>query len=176
MANKGLEIIETHYLFDLKADQISVLIHPQSMIHSMIGTLEGSFYAQISFPDMRIPIQNALTFPEIKMSPFGKLDFTDLEFSFTEPDYRRYPLIPLAYEAIERGGCTPAAFNAANEAAVDAFRKGLIRFIDIAPVVEKSLEHDWSRAHSDFNSVLRLHDEVWEYSSHIIRIARESLK
>lgn len=176
MANKGLEIIEAHYLFDLEPEQISVLIHPQSTIHSMIKTLEGSFYAQISYPDMRIPIQNALTFPEVKESPFGKLDFTARDLTFFEADYRRYPIVPLAYEAIRRGGCMPAAFNAANEAAVDAFRNGQIDFIDIAPVVERTLQYDWSRPHSDFASALSLHQKAWDRALALIDKGRKPQK
>ncbi len=174
MANKGLEVIEAHYLFDLEPDRISILIHPQSSIHSLVRTVEGSYYAQISFPDMRIPIQNALTYPHITESPFGKIDFTTGSFTFFEVDYKRYPVVPLAYEAIRQGGAYPAAFNAANEAAVAAFQREEISFVDIAPVVQQTLQEDWSTPFSSFESALLLHGQAWEHSMKVIKEITES--
>jgi len=162
MANKGLEIIEAHYLFHLPASQISVLIHPQSCIHSMVQSVDGSFYAQISSPDMRIPIQNAITYPEVTHSEFGGLDFTSANFTFQDPDYKRYPVLPLAFQAVENGGSYPLVYNTANEAAVEAFRQEKIRFIDIAPVVEATLQSDWSDPSSSFEEAVRTHQLAWE--------------
>lgn len=162
MANKGLEIIEAHFLFDLPASRITVLIHPQSCIHSLVQTIEGSCYAQISSPDMRIPIQNALTFPSLRESPFGELDFSATALTFQDPDPERYPLLPLAYQAVEDGGAHPLVYNAANEAAVEAFRNGKIRFVDIAPVVEKSLQPDWSRPPDSFEDAMQTHYLAWQ--------------
>lgn len=174
MANKGLEVIEAHYLFDLSAEQIEVLIHPQSSIHSMIKSRDGSYYAQISRPDMRIPIQNALTYPEIYTSPFGDIDFTAGEFSFFPPEDARYPLLSLAFQTIRKGGSYPLAFNAANEAAVAAFREQRIRFIDIAPAVQQALESDWSRGVSSFEEAMELHRIVWSRTEEQIKKNMES--
>jgi len=168
MANKGLEVIEAHYLFDLPGSRIAVLIHPQSCIHSMIQTVDGSFYAQISSPDMRIPIQNALTFPEVKQSPFGALDFADTSFSFQEPDYKRYPLLPLAYQAAASGGAYPLVYNAANEAAVDAFRKEKIGFTDIAELVERVLQNEWPLKFDSFEQALEIHSIAWNNSQKLM--------
>lgn len=173
MANKGLEIIEAHFLFHLPASRITVLIHPQSCIHSLVQTIEGSCYAQISSPDMRIPIQNALTFPSLHESPFGELDFSATTMTFQEPDPERYPLLPLAYQAAEDDGSYPLVYNAANEAAVEAFRTGKIRFIDIAPVVEKSLQPDWSRPPDSFDDAMQTHHLAWQEARRHIKTLLE---
>lgn len=176
MANKGLEVIEAHYLFDLPSSRISVLIHPQSCIHSMIQSVDGSFYAQISNPDMRIPIQNAITFPDVNESPFGVIDFTAAAFTFEEPDPVRYPILPLAFQAVDQEGAYPLAFNAANEAAVEAFREEKIRFTDIAAVVEGSLEDDWSSSPSTFEEAVHTHRRVWERAGTRIESIQERLQ
>ena len=162
MANKGLEVIEAYHLFDLQPKRIKVLIHPQSSIHSMVKTIDGSFYAQISSPDMRIPIQNALTYPDTLPSPYGELDFSSTVFSFSEPERDRYPLLFLAYQALEQGASYPLAYNAANEAAVEAFRTRKIRFVDLAPVVEETLQDDWSQTPASFSQTFELHRRVWD--------------
>ncbi|MFW5727020.1 MAG: 1-deoxy-D-xylulose-5-phosphate reductoisomerase [Spirochaetia bacterium] len=162
MGNKGLEVIEAHYLFDLHPDQIEVLIHPQSCIHSLIKTVEGSYYAQISHPDMRIPIQNALTYPQLSASPFGTLDLAETSFTFQTPDRRRFPLLSSAFQAVRSGGAYPLAYNAANEVAVQAFQEKKIRYVDIAAVVDATLQADWSVSFSDFDQVLITHSKVWK--------------
>jgi 1-deoxy-D-xylulose-5-phosphate reductoisomerase len=174
MANKGLEVIEAHHLFDFPPDAIEVLIHPQSCIHSLVRTLEGSYYAQISAPDMRIPIQNALTYPATAASPFGRLDFSSTELSFQSPDYRRYPMLDLAYRAVRKGGSYPLAYNAANEIAVHAFMKEAISFPRIAEVVEEMLEQDWGRIPGDFESILQLHREAEEKSRRLLGVHQPS--
>ena len=161
MGNKGLEVIEAHYLFDLNPDQISVLIHPQSCVHSLIKTVEGSYYAQISHPDMRIPIQNALTFPQLAASPFGEIDLTERDLTFQNPERVRFPLLSSAFYAIRSGGAYPLAYNAANEVAVQAFQDKKIRYIDIATVVEATLQNDWLVKFSDFDQVMKTHSKVW---------------
>ena len=162
MGNKGLEVIEAHYLFDLHPDQISVLIHPQSCIHSLIKTVEGSYYAQISHPDMRIPIQNALTYPQLSASPFGALDLAETNLSFQTPERERFPLLSSAFQAVRSGGAYPLAYNAANEVAVQAFQEKKIRYVDIAAVVDATLQEDWSVSFSDFDQVMETHLKVWK--------------
>jgi 1-deoxy-D-xylulose-5-phosphate reductoisomerase len=168
MANKGLEVIEAHHLFDFPPEKIEVLIHPQSCIHSLVRTREGSYYAQISSPDMRIPIQNALTYPETAYSPFGALDFTAAEFTFQRPDAQRYPLLGLAYEAVRSAGSYPLAYNAANEIAVEAFMQERISFPGIAETVRRLLADDWSTAPGDFETILNMHRKAEEKSRDLL--------
>lgn len=140
MANKGLELIEAVQLFDVEPEKISVVIQPSSQVHSLIQTCEGSFYAQLSNPDMRIPILNALSWPRLLESDLGKLDFEQLNLSFSLPEKERYPLLYLAYEAAKEGFHACIAFNAANEAAVESFCRGEIGYLQIAQVVQSLLE------------------------------------
>src|SRR6056297_2367962 len=164
MGNKGLEVIEAHHLFDLSTEQIQVLIHPQSCVHSLIKTVEGSYYAQISHPDMRIPIQNALTYPQLAASPFGELDLADTNLSFQHPDPQRFPLLQNAFQAIRYGGAYPLAYNAANEVSVKAFQDLKIRFTDIAAVVDATLQKDWSVNFTDFSHILENNSRVWTHA------------
>ncbi len=143
MANKGLEVIEAAEFFGFGTEAIKVLIHPQSMVHSLIRTIDGALYAQISKPDMCLPIQNALTYPEMVPLSRAFLDLAGVTLSFSAPERGRYPLLYTAYEAARAGGALPIVFNAANEEAVNAFVEGRIRFTDIASVVEKTLEASW---------------------------------
>lgn len=107
LANKGLEVIEAHHLFEMPPERIQVVIHPQSYVHSLIETKDGNFYAQIGKPDMRIPILNALTYPEVLPHSMGKLSLTNVNLSFLEPDREKYPMLPLAYQALRKGGGVP---------------------------------------------------------------------
>lgn len=144
LANKGLEVIEAHHLFEMPPERIQVVIHPQSYVHSLIETKDGNFYAQIGKPDMRIPILNALTYPEVLSHSMGKLSLHNLQLSFFEPDQEKYPMLPLAYQALRRGGAYPLVYNAANEVAVDAFMQGQIPFTGIPHLVNETLEWcDW---------------------------------
>ena len=139
MMNKGLEIIEAHFLFDLPADRIDVVIHPQSAVHSFVEYVDGSLIAQLSKNDMKFPILYALTYPDRIPTPFGRLDVAALaRLDFTEVDPRRYPAVGLAREALRAGGGMPAVLNAANEVAVDAFLTGKISFPDIVAVVAET--------------------------------------
>jgi len=140
MANKGLEVIEAYQLFDIPLSKIKVLIHPQSMVHSLIRTTEGSLYAQISKPDMRVPIQNALTWPELGPSLFGKLDLSGVSLTFQAPDFEKYKMLKLAYKAAELGQGSCIAYNAANEIAVDAFVNKKIDFLGIPHITEHTIE------------------------------------
>jgi 1-deoxy-D-xylulose-5-phosphate reductoisomerase len=140
MMNKGLEVIEAHWLFGLPAERISVLIHPQSVVHSLVEYLDGSVIAQLSHPDMRVPIAHALGFPERIESGARALDLGALgKLSFEQPDAERFPCLGLAYGALRAGGTGPAILNAANEIAVESFLGGRLRFTGIAPVIDSTL-------------------------------------
>ncbi|MEO8718635.1 MAG: 1-deoxy-D-xylulose-5-phosphate reductoisomerase [Burkholderiales bacterium] len=140
MMNKGLEVIEAHWLFGLPAERIGVLIHPQSVVHSMVEYRDGSVIAQLSHPDMRVPIAHALGFPERIDSGARTLDLGAVgQLSFSRPDAARFPCLELAYGALRAGGTAPAVLNAANEVAVEAFLAGRLRFTGIAPVIEETL-------------------------------------
>lgn len=137
LMNKGLEVIEAKWLFGFDADQISVVIHPQSVIHSMVEMVDGSIIAQMGVTDMRHPIQYALTYPERRQSCLPPLDLTSLsELTFEEPDTERFPCLRLAFEALRAGGTMPTVLNAANEIAVSAFLGGSITFSEIARLNE----------------------------------------
>jgi len=140
LANKGLEVIEAAGLFALPPDRIKIVIHPQSIVHSMVRLNDGAVYAQLSKPDMRLPIHEALHYPETSPSPFGALDFSSLTLSFEACDFKRFPMPALAYEALRGGGFLPAVYNAANETAVAAFFEGLITFLEIPRIVGYVIE------------------------------------
>ncbi len=140
MMNKGLEIIEAHYLFDLPGEQIDVLVHPQSVIHSCVAYVDGSVLAQMGSPDMRTPIAYALAWPQRMAAPVERLDLARLgKLTFEAPDFSRFPALRLAREALKAASAAPTILNAANEIAVAAFLQRRIRFLDIAAVVEASL-------------------------------------
>jgi 1-deoxy-D-xylulose-5-phosphate reductoisomerase len=140
LMNKGLEYIEAHYLFGLPAAQIDILIHPQSVIHSLVEYIDGSMLAQLGSADMRIPIAYALAWPERMESAAERLDLVRVaRFDFEQPDEQRFPAIRLARQALDQGGSAPAVLNAANEAAVAAFLAGRIGFTDIADLVGEAL-------------------------------------
>jgi len=141
MMNKGLEIIEAGWLFSLKPEQIEVIIHPQSIVHSLVQFQDGSIKAQMGLPDMRLPIQYALFYPQRIQSSFPRFDFaTHPNLSFEKPDAEAFPAIGLAYEAMKKGGNMPCILNAANEVAVGAFLKDEIGFLDITALVEKCMQ------------------------------------
>ena len=141
MMNKGLEVIEARWLFDLPSAAIEVVIHPQSIVHSLVEYVDGSLIAQLSNPDMRVPIAHALGYPERIASGARPLDLTTMkDLSFERPDERRFPCLRLAYAALERGGTAPAVLNAANEVAVDAFLGGRMPFTAIVRVIADTLD------------------------------------
>lgn len=140
MMNKGFEVMEAHWLFDMEPDRINVVIHPESLIHSMVEFVDGAVIAQLGCPDMRQPIAFALGFPERLSTGGKKMDFAAIgRMSFYAPDLKRFPCLELAYEALKRGGNAPCALNAANEIAVAAYLKDMISFYDIARINEKCL-------------------------------------
>lgn len=141
LMNKGLEVIEAKWLFGVALDQIEVVVHPQSIIHSIVQFEDGSMKAQMGLPDMRLPIQYALGYPNRIKSDFPRFDFTKYpSLTFEQPDVKTFRNLQLAYSAMESGGNHPCILNAANEIAVDAFLKDRIGFLEISDVIEKSLE------------------------------------
>lgn len=140
MMNKGLEVIEAHWLFGVAVERIEVLIHPQAIVHSMVEFIDGSVLAQLGFCDMKLPIQYALTYPKRLDSDVRRVDFSRVKnISFHKPDFGKFPCIEIAYEAAHKGGTYPSVLNAANEVAVAEFLDNQIKFIDIPKVIEKVL-------------------------------------
>jgi 1-deoxy-D-xylulose-5-phosphate reductoisomerase len=157
MMNKALEIIEARWLFDMPAEKIAVLVHPQSIVHSMVEFVDGSVIAQLSPPDMRLPIQYALTYPERTEGPARKFDFTrPMTLEFEPPDVERFPAVRLGHEAAARGGTAGAVLNAANEAAVGRFLAGGLRFTDIAEACARMLDEHPFEAEPTLDEILRL--------------------
>ena len=155
MMNKGLELIEAHWLFNCPPEKLEVVIHPQSVIHSMVRYRDGSVLAQLGNPDMRTPIAYCLGLPERIDSGVGELDFSALSaLTFQKPDFDRFPCLKLAYQAMNAGGAAPCVLNAANEVAVAAFLDKRIKFTDIAQVVAHCLAQDFSDSHHDIESLL----------------------
>jgi 1-deoxy-D-xylulose-5-phosphate reductoisomerase len=165
LMNKGLEVIEAHWLFGVSADRVDVVIHPQSVVHSMVELVDGSIIAQLGLTDMRLPIQYAFSYPERWSSPLPPLDLTCCgRLDFQLPDYASFPCLRLAYRALEAEGSLPTVLNAANEVAVDAFLKGRLAFTSIPKVIEGTMDRhvpgpvhsladvravdDWARAYS----------------------------
>ena len=140
MMNKGLELIEASHIFPVPAENIEILVHPQSVIHSMVEYVDGSVLAQLGTPDMRIPIASTFAWPDRTPTPSARLDFAAVkQLTFEAPDLARFPSLRLAREAVQRGGVYPAALNAANESAVAAFLAGGLKFLDIAGVTDHVL-------------------------------------
>jgi 1-deoxy-D-xylulose-5-phosphate reductoisomerase len=160
MMNKGLEVIEAKWLFDLPLDRISVVIHPQSIIHSLVEYIDGCVIAQLGVPDMKAPIAYALTYPERVPTGVSGLDLAAIaSLNFFEPDLERFPALKLAYRAAEDGESMPAVMNAANEVAVDAFLAGKIKFTEIAVLIEKTMSaHD---GHSLGSVEEVMHADLW---------------
>jgi 1-deoxy-D-xylulose-5-phosphate reductoisomerase len=157
MMNKGLEIIEARHLFGMPSERIDVVVHPQSVVHSLVEYVDGSVLAQLGTPDMRTPIAVALGWPERIATPGERLDLLKASrLDFEAPDPARFPALRLAREALHAGGAAPTILNAANEVAVQAFLDGRIGFLDIARTVERTLEalpHDEMRTLDDVKQV-----------------------
>jgi len=157
MMNKGLELIEAHYLFGLPSERIDILIHPQSVIHSMVEFVDGSVLAQLGSPDMRIPIAYALAWPERIETPAERLDLAAIShLDFERPDLDRFPALRFARDALERGGSDPIVLNTANEVAVATFLAGQIRFTDIVRIVEEMLHQNDAGAPASIDDVLAI--------------------
>jgi 1-deoxy-D-xylulose-5-phosphate reductoisomerase len=160
MMNKALEIIEARWLFDLQPDQIDVVVHPQSIVHSMVEFVDGSVVAQMSPPDMKLPIQYALTYPKRTPGIAAKLDLTQpLQLDFEPPDYDRFPALQLGIEVARDGGTSGAVLNAANEAAVASFLSGELPFVEIVPACRSVLEHHHFESHPSLERLFEL--DAW---------------
>ena len=171
MMNKGLEIIEACWLFNTTPDDIQVVVHPQSVIHSMVQYSDGSVLAQLGQPDMRTPIAHALSWPERIESGVEKLDFFSIsKLEFEEPDYERFPCLRLAEEAIREGGTAPAILNAANEVAVASFLDDELKFTDISYVVEETLMNLTSRAANSLKEILEDDLAARKEAEHLIQL------
>jgi 1-deoxy-D-xylulose-5-phosphate reductoisomerase len=170
MMNKGLEVIEAKWLFDLEPEQIEVVIHPQSIIHSFVHFRDGSVKAQLGLPDMRLPILYALGFPRRLPSELPRLDFKDhFTFTFQKPDTVKFPNLSLAYSALSKGGNKPCILNAANEIAVKAFLSGRIRFTDMPDVVEHTIENNAYIASPDLASLEMTDKEARETADNFVK-------
>jgi 1-deoxy-D-xylulose-5-phosphate reductoisomerase len=142
LMNKGLELIEAHYLFPVGEERLDVVIHPESIIHSMVAYIDGSVLAQLGMPDMRTPIAHALAWPRRMSTPSARLDLAQIgQLTFEAPDLKRFPALALAREALRIGGGAPTVLNAANEVTVAAFLAGRIGFPDIVAITDTVLEH-----------------------------------
>lgn len=165
MMNKGLEVIEAHWLFDLPKERIDVVIHPQSIVHSMVEFIDGSIKAQLSLPDMKLPIQYALSYPERWNSQFTNTHFPSLkELTFFEPELEKFKCLKLAYEVMEQGGNAPCILNAANEIAVEKFLNREINFTQIPDMINYSLNGIEYNSTIDFETILECDRQTREYS------------
>lgn len=161
MMNKGFEVIEAKWLFDVDVSKIEVLVHPQSIIHSMVQFNDGSIKAQLGLPDMQLPIQYAFSYPDRIQSVFPRLDFTLCnQFTFEKPDTERFRNLTFAYYAIEKGGNMPCILNAANEVVVDAFLKGKAGFLQMSDIIEEVMEEATFIAHPQFDDYVQTDKEA----------------
>jgi len=164
LINKGLEVIEAHWLFDMNYDNIKVIVHPESIIHSMVEYVDGSVIAQLSNPDMKLPIQYALNYPERKSSVIKSLDFFELKkITFEKPDLDTFKCLKLAYEAGRAGGTMPAILNSANEASVELFLNEKINFLEISEIIEKCMLKFSYKNTYDIEEIISLDQEVKRY-------------
>ncbi len=168
LMNKGLEIIEAFWLYGVELNKIQVVIHPQSIIHSLVEFVDGSVKAQLGYPDMRIPIQFALSFPHRLPLDMAYVDLDHVQMlTFEKPDRQKFPCLELAQEAIRQGGSHPAVMNAANEAAVARFIKGEIRFTDIPRLIEKTLQAHQPCSDFTLEQILDIHDWAHDFAAHL---------
>jgi 1-deoxy-D-xylulose-5-phosphate reductoisomerase len=169
LANKGLELIEAHFLFGVPYERIEIVVHPKSVVHSIVRFRDGAALAHLGYPDMRVPISFALTYPERASTPVPTLDLASgLTLEFHAPDADTFPMLTLAREAGERGGTFPCAFNAANEVAVEAFLGGRIGFLEVAETVERTLDTVPGAPAADL-------DQLVEADAEARRVARGAL-
>jgi 1-deoxy-D-xylulose-5-phosphate reductoisomerase len=170
MMNKGFEVMEAKWLFGIDADDIEVVVHPQSIVHSMVQFKDGAIKAQLGLPDMHLPIRYALGFPNRLASDSRKLTVKDYaRLTFERPDIDKFPMLEMAYEAIARGGNIPCALNAANEIAVGAFLNDRIGFMDIADLTEKAMEHTSYVSAPTYEDYVATNRETRDYTTSIIK-------
>jgi 1-deoxy-D-xylulose-5-phosphate reductoisomerase len=163
-----MEVIEAHFLFDIPYERIEVVVHPQSVLHSGVEFVDGSWKGHLGHPDMRIPIQYALTYPERAPTSVPPFDLAGRELTFEEPDRKTFPALDLAFEAGRRGGSAPAVLNAADEVAVEAFLQGRLGFTTIATVLERSLEEVAWRPLDTVDDVLSVDQEARAFAAGLI--------
>jgi 1-deoxy-D-xylulose-5-phosphate reductoisomerase len=169
MMNKGLEVIEAHWLFGLPVEKINVVIHPQSIIHSMVQFVDGSIKAQLGLPDMRLPIQYALTFPERLHNDFKRTDLPVINnLSFFDPDFNKFECLQLAFDVIKSGGTAPCILNAANEIAVDKFINKKIKFSQISDLISKALDKIENHSDPDIETIFECDRVTREFVSNLI--------
>jgi len=169
MMNKGLEVIEAHWLFNLKASQIDVIVHPQSIVHSLVQFKDGSIKAQLGLPDMKLPIQYALTYPERLPTEFPRFDFAQHpQLTFEKPDFGTFTNLKLSFQALEKGGNLPCALNAANEVAVQAFLEDKISFLQIAEINGLTMERVSFVANPDLTSLVETNSMARRYAEEAI--------
>lgn len=173
MVNKGLEVMEAHWLFDVDMDQVQVVIQPASVIHSMIEYEDGAVIAQLGTPDMKLPIQYALYYPERRFLPGDRLDFTKLkEITFDEPDMETFRGLKLAYEAGKAGGSLPTVFNAANELAVSLFLEKKIPYLAITALIQGAMENHKRKAAPNVDQILAAEQEAYDFIRETLRKER----
>ena len=169
MMNKGLEVIEAHWLFNLKASQIDVIVHPQSIVHSLVQFKDGSIKAQLGLPDMKLPIQYALTYPERLPTEFPRFDFAQYpQLTFEKPDFGTFTNLKLSFQALEKGGNIPCALNAANEVAVQAFLEDKISFLQIAEINGLTMERVSFVANPDLMSLVETNSMARRFAEEAI--------
>ena len=171
MMNKGFEVIEARWLFDIPVDKIQVLVHPQSVVHSAVQFVDGSVKAQLGTPDMRMPIQYALTYPERWMSDVPRLDlFATQSLTFEEPDVKRFPNLALAYEAMNKGGNMPCVLNAANEVVNLAFREGKCGFMQMSDVIAKTMEKTMFITEPTYEDYVQIDKEARKIALELLKL------
>ncbi len=171
LMNKGLEVIEAYWLFGVELDKLEVVVHPQSIIHSMVEYIDGSIIAQLGTPDMKTPIAYALSYPQRIISGSPKLDFSKVAaFTFEKPDYENFPCLGLAYYALKEGKGSSAVLNAANEVAVAAFLEDKITFHSISDLIEKVMQNFSSADYASIDEVLTLDQEARAYTESLISL------
>ena len=164
LVNKGLEVMEARWLFDVEMDQIQVVIQPASVIHSMIEYEDGAVMAQLGTPDMKLPIQYALYYPKRRFLPGDRLDFTKLrEITFDVPDMETFPGLKLAYNAARAGGSLPTVFNAANERAVELFLQKKISYLTITDMIQAAMESHHMVNAPDVDQILEAEQETYDF-------------
>ncbi len=164
LINKGLEVIEAHWFFGLPIDKIKVLIHPQSIIHSMVEFVDGSIKAQLGVPDMKIPIQYALTYPDRTPANYGQVDFAKLaKMTFLEPDLEKFECLKIAYEVAKAGGTYPVVLNAANEVAVELFLNRKIKFTKIPEIIKRAIDAHKPKFNPELEDIFKIDFETRKF-------------
>lgn len=170
MMNKGFEVLEARWLFDMRPDQIEVVVHPQSIIHSMVEFKDSSVKAQLGLPDMHLPIRYALGFPKRLESKCERMKVTDYaNLTFEEPDYNKFPLLGMAFEAMKKAGNVPCVLNAANEIAVAAFLKEQIRFVEIPQIIQTTMDRISFIEHPSYTDYVNTNADARKYAASLIK-------